>query len=125
MKCRIWKPKADICNDFSTKHCKSCKFANGCPNKNIETKTVQTDDEEFIKMLVNQRVTFIPKNDDIKAIQRDAVINFAERVKDNLRNVAKVEIMGCEYYLIGLPFIDNLVNEMFGNPEQVKGEENG
>lgn len=36
MKCRIWKPKRDIFADFSVKHCKSCMFSNGCPNKTVE-----------------------------------------------------------------------------------------
>lgn len=36
MKCRLWKPKLNIFADFSTKHCKSCIFASGCPNKNVE-----------------------------------------------------------------------------------------
>lgn len=60
----------------------------------------------------------------INKIRAEAVREFAEVMKENLKNVAKVEIMGCEYYPIGLTFIDNLVSEMFGNPEQVKGETN-
>ncbi len=58
---------------------------------------------------------------EIEKAKEQAVREFAEAMKKKLQNVAKVEIMGCEYYPIGLPFIDNLVNKMF--PEQ-KGEEN-
>lgn len=62
---------------------------------------------------------------EIENAKEQAVREFAEIMKENLKNVAKEEIMGREYYLIGLSFIDTLVNELYGNPEQVKGEENG
>lgn len=80
----------------------------------VETKTVKNDDEEILRLLVNQSVKFIPKNDDIKAIQRDAVVNFAERLKPLYKTLCVDE--GDWYYEI-----DNLVSEMF--PEQ-KGETN-
>lgn len=69
----------------------------------------------------NRIVTFEDLKSYIKKQKVKAVEEFAEVMKKKLQNVAKVEIMGCEYYPIGLPFIDNLVNEMFGNSEQVKG----
>ena len=47
----------------------------------------------------------------LSRLREDAVREFAEVMKKKLQNAAKVEIMGCEYYPIGLPFIDNLVNE--------------
>jgi predicted transcriptional regulator len=59
---------------------------------------------------------------EIEKAKEQAVREFAEIMKENLKNVAKEEIMGREYYLIGLSFIDTLVNEMFGNPEQQEGE---
>jgi len=85
----------------------------------IELKTVKNDDDEILRMLVNQSVKFIPRNDDIKAIQRDAVINFAENLKVFLLLSRPEQISVVSY-----EDIDNLVNKMFGNPEQVKGEEN-
>jgi hypothetical protein len=36
MKCRVRKPKKEWFMENDPKHCKSCMFANGCPNKNIE-----------------------------------------------------------------------------------------
>lgn len=89
----------------------------------IEPKTIKTEDEEILRILVNQSVTFIPKNDDIKAIQRDAAINFADRLKSKCRD--SVELDDYRMTVVTKSDIDKAVNEMFGNPEQVKGEENG
>lgn len=57
---------------------------------------------------------------EIEKAKGQAVRDFAEVMKENLKNVAKEEITGHEYYLIGLSFIDTLVNELYGNPEEVK-----
>lgn len=67
----------------------------------VESKTVETDktEDEILKRLLTQRVEFIPNNKDIKDIQRDAVINFAERLK---------RMMFITDY-----DIDDLVNKMF------------
>lgn len=81
-------------------------------------ETDKTEDE-ILKKFLTQKVEFIPNSQDVEDIKRDAVREFAEVMKENLKNVAKEEIMGREYYLIGLSFVDNLVNEMF--PKQ-KGE---
>ena len=37
MKCKTYKlkPLSDL--DFPAKHCKSCKFSKGCPNKKVES----------------------------------------------------------------------------------------
>lgn len=59
---------------------------------------------------------------EIEKAKEQAVREFAEVMKENLKNVAKEEIMGREYYLIGLSFIDTLVNELYENPEQQEGE---
>lgn len=83
----------------------------------VETKTVKNDDEEILRLLVNQSVKFIPKSDDIEAIQRDAVVNFAEKLKAYLL-LTRSELIS----VVSYEDIDKLVNRMFGNPEQVKGE---
>lgn len=83
----------------------------------VDLKTVKNDDEEILRLLVNQGVKFIPKNDDIKAIQRDAVVNFAEKLKAYLLLTRSEQISVVSY-----EDIDKLVNEMF---PKLKGEENG
>lgn len=76
----------------------------------VEPKTVETDktEDEILKKLLTQKVEFIPNNNDIKAIQRNAVVDFADRLK---------RMMFITDY-----DIDDLVNKLYGNPEQVKGE---
>lgn len=102
----------------------------------VETKTVKNDDEEILRLLVNQSVKFIPKNDDIKAIQRDAVVNFVEKLKarfakleyktDTHRKTCSINRLDATVNWVISEVtsmeIDNLANEMF--PKQ-KGEENG
>ena len=41
----------------------------------------------------------------------EAVKEFAERLKEAIRDVAKIEFQDGYYYLIGVPLIDNLVKE--------------
>lgn len=41
----------------------------------------------------------------------EAVKEFAERLKEKIRDVAKIEFQDGYYYLIGVPLIDNLVKE--------------
>lgn len=71
------------------------------------------------KVKVSDCTAFVSETDFVEKAKAEAVREFAEVMKENLKNVAKEEIMGREYYLIGLSFVDNLVNEMF--PKQ-KGE---
>lgn len=78
----------------------------------IEPKTVKTEDE-ILRLFVNQSVKFIPRNDDIKAIQRDAVINFAERLNAEFENFAKEVYFGTTYTLVGKGVVNRVANEMF------------
>lgn len=59
------------------------------------------------------------------AIQRDAVISFAERLKEQAFECDISFGLGLQHIrqAVAVDDIDNLVAEMFGNPEQ-KGEEN-
>lgn len=59
---------------------------------------------------------------EIENAKEQAVREFAEIMKGLLRNVAKVKVWGSDYYPIALSFIDTLVNELYGNPEQLKGK---
>lgn len=45
----------------------------------------------------------------------EAIKEFTERLKDKIRDVAKIEFQSGYYYLIGEPFIDNIVEEMAGD----------
>lgn len=46
-----------------------------------------------------------------KNIRAEAVKEFAERLKEELKGHAKVYCLGHYYYLLGFPTIDNLVKE--------------
>lgn len=74
----------------------------------VDLKTVKSDDEEILRLLVNQSIKFIPKSDDIEAIQRDAVVNFAEKLKAYL-------LLTCPGHMSVVSYedIDNLVNRMY------------
>ena len=47
----------------------------------------------------------------VKNARAEAVKEFAERLKEAIRDVAKIEFQDGYYYLIGVPLIDNLVKE--------------
>lgn len=49
-----------------------------------------------------------------ECIKAEAIKEFAERLKAELRDTAKIDFQGGYYYLIGVPFVDNLVEEMVG-----------
>lgn len=69
----------------------------------------------------------VKNDDDIKAIQRDTVVNFAEKLKrEKFCRLTEYDEGGwaAERLAVKVDDIDELVNEMFGNSEQVKGEEN-
>lgn len=117
--------------------CKGCTYGilsgddrcgmKGCKIARDALTLIQRQQADII-MLEQNRVTFPERIKIVDNARKQAVREFAEVMKENLQNVAKEEIMGCEYYLIGLSFIDNLAKE-FGkdinvltNPEQVEGE---
>ena len=50
----------------------------------------------------------------VKNQRAEAIKEFAERLKEELNNVARVKIDDYDYYCVGLGFIDNLVKEMVG-----------
>ena len=51
----------------------------------------------------------------LDGIKAEAIKEFAERLKEKIRDVAKMEFQNDYYYLIGEPFIDNIVEEMEGD----------
>lgn len=94
-----------------------------------EPKTAEAEDET-LKKLLTQRVEFIPNNYDIKVIQRHAVREFANKLKEQAFNCDISFGLGSQHIrqAVAIDDIDNLVKE-FGkdinvraNPEQVKGE---
>ena len=76
----------------------------------------------------------VKNDDDIKAIQRDAVVNFAEKLKarfakleyktDTHRKTCSIDRLDTTVNWVLSEVtsmeIDNLVNEMFRNPEEIK-----
>ncbi len=52
-----------------------------------------------------------------KQIKAEAIKEFAERLKEELNNVARVNVDDFDYFVISLGFIDNLVKEMVGDSE--------
>lgn len=97
---------------------------------------VETDktEDEILKRLLTKRVEFIPNNNDIKDIQRDAVINFAEKLKarfakleyktDTHRKTCSINQLDAtvDWVIteVTTAEIDSLVNEMCGNSEEIK-----
>ena len=64
----------------------------------------------------------VKNDDDIKAIQRDAVVNFVEKLKEQAFECDISFGLGSQHIrqAVAVDDIDNLVIEMFGNPEEVK-----
>lgn len=98
--------------------------------KKMVTETDKTEDE-ILKKFLTQKVEFIPNNNDIKAIQRDAVVNFAEKLKarfakleyktDTHRKTCSINRLDTTVNWVISDVtsmeIDSLVNELYGNPE--------
>ena len=51
---------------------------------------------------------------DQKVIKSFAIKEFAERLKEELNNIARIKIDDYDYFCVGLGFIDNILNEMVG-----------
>lgn len=64
------------------------------------------------KVTIEQLQTALFKCGEERVTARaEAVKEFAERLKEKIRDVAKIEFQDGYYYLIGVPLIDNLVKE--------------
>lgn len=98
-----------------------------------DLKTAETNktEDEMLKKLLTQRVEFIPNNYDIKTIQRDAVRQFAKKLKEQAFECDISFGLGSQRIrqAVAVDDIDNLVKE-FGkdinvntNPEQPKEAE--
>lgn len=61
----------------------------------------------------------------LNKVREQAVREFAERLNAKFENFAREDCYGTKYFIVGEGVVNRVVNEMFGNPEQVKGEENG
>lgn len=73
-------------------------------------------DEETMRSIINEKVQEFEL--DIKSIKAEAIKEFAERLKDNINDIPRMEYgSGDLYYLIGKDFVDNLVKEMVGDTE--------
>lgn len=88
----------------------------------VDLKTVKTDktEDEILKRLLTQRVEFIPNSQDVEDIKRDAVREFAEKLKrEKFCRLTEYDEGGwaAERLAVKVDDIDELVNEMFGNPE--------
>ena len=51
---------------------------------------------------------------DIKTIKAEAYKEAFDKVKEELKNIAKIDWQGGYYYLVGEAFFDNLLNELVG-----------
>lgn len=59
---------------------------------------------------------------EIKQAGSEAVKAFAETLKAKFDDLSRAHLYGKTYYLVGKTLVDNLVNELYGNPKQLKGE---
>lgn len=50
-----------------------------------------------------------------KFAKAEAVKEFADKAKEKMRDLARVDFQGVDYYLIGKSLFDNLVKEMVGD----------
>lgn len=56
----------------------------------------------------------------IKHLKSEAIKEFAERLKANMSNIARMEYGGYTYFCVGYGLIDNLVKEMTGEDHNGK-----
>lgn len=85
---------------------------------------------EVVELYLRQSVEFIPNSKDIKDIQRDAVINFANELMCNLDGDIEAYANaghGLDVYGWLISYLESrgaikAEPELFGNPELMKGE---
>lgn len=81
---------------------------------------INRQQEEIEKLTINMNAFGLgmkreKENADIA--KAEAVKEFAELFKSRSRDVARGEIGGCTYYMIGESFVDKIVKEMVGDTE--------
>lgn len=97
-------------DDLANLNCSHCPYQ--CPN----CMTILYKDSLALinrqKVTIEQLQTALFKCGEERVTARaEAVKEFAERLKEKIRDVAKIEFQDGYYYLIGVPLIDNLVKE--------------
>ena len=83
----------------------------------IAAECIARQDKEIENLRHNNRQLVYENLKMIKAIKHlkaEAIKEFAERLKKELNNIARVNIDDYDYFCIGLGFIDNLIKEMEG-----------
>jgi hypothetical protein len=95
--------------------------------KDYQRNIIEMD--KFARDLCNKRllnenkiVTFEDLQSYISKQKAEAVREFAEKLNAEFENLAKMFYYGTTYTLVGKGVVNRVVNEMFGNFEQVKGE---
>ena len=58
-----------------------------------------------------REIVFMDRTEAIKRLKAEAVKEFAERLKEECGNVARMEFGGFTYFCVGFEFFDNLVKE--------------
>lgn len=79
-----------------------------CINANMNLEHLQADIERLKGW---QDLLKAEKHSLIKA---EAIKEFAEKIKERMKDLARVDFDGEFYYLISEPFVDNLVKKMVG-----------
>lgn len=96
--------------------CKGCPYADTYHDINGECIDIMATEALALinrqKVTIEQLQTALFKCGEERVTARaEAVKEFAERLKEKIRDVAKIEFQDGYYYLIGVPLIDNLVKE--------------
>ena len=70
-----------------------------------ELKTEENTSELYHRCIVGQR-------EKLETVKAEAYKECIEKVKEELKNIAKIDWQGGYYYLVGTAFFDNLLNEL-------------
>lgn len=88
-----------------------------CKNALYLVNCKQAEIEQWKKEANRYQNLYCVSEEDAVKAKSEAVKEFAGLFKARLRDVARGEIGGCTYYMIGEFFIDKIVKEMAGDTE--------
>jgi hypothetical protein len=94
--------------EIDANHCTMCVIGfDDTPQKDVEIEQLKAENERLQKY--NTDVAYKHYNDGIK--------EFAERLKESMSTIARMEFGGNVYFCVGYGVIDNLVKEMVGDTD--------
>lgn len=110
--------KALECCSYNNYQCDNCPYAyKTCTVYKDSIDLINHQKAEIERLRSMNRAKLATIHDlqiELKTAKSEAIKEFAEKAKEKMRDLARVDFQGVDYCLIGKSFLDNLVKEMVG-----------